>query len=114
MLLSFIEWSGKTSLVKYGFSIDLKELSASRSILSDSLWPHGLYSPWSSPGQNTGLDSFFPSPADLLNPGIKLGSPALQADSLPTELSGKEWDKLYRYMGQNIPDRENEFWGPKL
>ena len=37
MLLSFIEWSGKTSLVKYGFSIDLKELSESRSILSDSL-----------------------------------------------------------------------------
>ena len=30
-----------------------------------------------------------PSPADLLNPGIELGSPALQADSLPTELSGK-------------------------
>ena len=30
-----------------------------------------------------------PSPADLSNPGVKLGSPALQADSLPTELSGK-------------------------
>ena len=29
------------------------------------------------------------SPADLLNPGIKPGSPALQVDSLPTELSGK-------------------------
>ena len=28
-------------------------------------------------------------PADLPNPGIKPGSPALQADSLPTELSGK-------------------------
>ena len=28
-----------------------------------------------------------PSPADLLDPGIKLGSPALQADSLPAELS---------------------------
>ena len=26
---------------------------------------------------------------DLLNPGIEPGSPALQADSLPTELSGK-------------------------
>ena len=26
---------------------------------------------------------------DLPDPGIKLGSPALQADSLPTELSGK-------------------------
>ena len=22
-----------------------------------SLWPHGLYSPWNSPGQNTGVDS---------------------------------------------------------
>ena len=31
----------------------------------------------------------FPSPGDLPNPGIKPGSPALQADSLPAELSGK-------------------------
>ena len=28
----------------------------------------------------------FPSPGDLSDPGIKLGSPALQADSLPFEL----------------------------
>ena len=34
------------------------------------------------------VTSLLPSPADLLNPGIKLGSPALQVDSLPTELSG--------------------------
>ena len=31
----------------------------------------------------------FPSPGDLPDSGIKPGSPALQADSLPTELSGK-------------------------
>ena len=31
----------------------------------------------------------FPSPGDLLNPGIKPGSPALQADSLPSEPPGK-------------------------
>ena len=31
----------------------------------------------------------FPSPGDLPNPGIKPGSPALQADDLPTELSGR-------------------------
>ena len=31
----------------------------------------------------------FPSPRDLLNPGIEPGSPALQADSLLTELQGK-------------------------
>ena len=29
--------------------------SASRSVVSDYLQPHGLYSPWSSPGQNTGV-----------------------------------------------------------
>ena len=31
----------------------------------------------------------FPSSGDLPNPGLKRGSPALQADSLPTELLGK-------------------------
>ena len=31
----------------------------------------------------------FPSPGDLPNPGIELGSPALQHDSLPTELQVK-------------------------
>ena len=31
----------------------------------------------------------FPSPGDLLNPGIKPGSPVLRTDSLPSELSGK-------------------------
>ena len=31
----------------------------------------------------------FPSLGDLPNPGIAPGSPALQADSLPTELQGK-------------------------
>ena len=32
--------------------------SESRSFVSDSLRPHGLYSPWNSPGQNTGVGSF--------------------------------------------------------
>ena len=53
-----------------------------------TLRPHGLYSPWSSPSQNTGVGSSFPSPVDLPNPGIKQGSHALQVDFLPTELSG--------------------------
>ena len=34
-----------------------KEWSERHSVLSDSLWPHGLYSPWNSPGQNTGVGS---------------------------------------------------------
>ena len=32
----------------------------------------------------------FPSPGDLPDPGIEPGSPALQADSLPTELQEKQ------------------------
>ena len=105
--------------------------SESCSVVSDSLQPHGLYSPWNSPAQNTGVGSLsllqgifptqgsnpgllhwrrilyqlshkgsprilewvaYPSPVDLPDPGIKPGSPALQADSLPTELSGKPID----------------------
>ena len=31
----------------------------------------------------------FPSPGDLPNPGIELGSPALQADTFPFEPPGK-------------------------
>ena len=31
--------------------------SESRSVVSYSLWPHGLYSPWNSLGQNTGVGS---------------------------------------------------------
>ena len=51
--------------------------SESHSVVSDSLQPHGLYSPWNSPGQNTGVGSLFSSPGDLPNPGIEPKSPAL-------------------------------------
>ena len=56
--------------------------SESCSVLSNSLQPHGLYSPWNSPGQNTGVGTF-PSPGDLPNQGIEPGSPTLQVDSFP-------------------------------
>ena len=39
--------------------------------------------------QEYGCGLPFPSPEDLPNPGIKPGSPALQADSLPSEPLGK-------------------------
>ena len=42
----------------------------------------------------------FPSPGDLPNPGIEPGSPALQADSLPTELSGKPY--YNKYIPKNV------------
>ena len=39
-------------------------------VVSDSLRPHGLYSPWNSPGQKTAVGSL-PFSRDLPNPGIK-------------------------------------------
>ena len=48
--------------------------SESCSVMSDSLQPHGLYSPWNSPGQNTGvvslslLQGIFPTQGS--NPGL--------------------------------------------
>ena len=107
----------------------MKYKSESLSVMSDSLRPHGLYSPWNSPGQNTGVGShsllqgIFPTQGS--NPGLphcrqwilyqlshkgsprilkwvaypfasryswpryQTRSPALQVDSLPTELWGK-------------------------
>ena len=53
--------------------------SESRSVVSDSLRPHGLYCPWNSPGRNTGVGSLSLLQGNLPNPGIELGSPALQA-----------------------------------
>ena len=52
---------------------DISE-SESHSVMSDSLGPHGLYSPWNSPGENTGMGShsllqrIFPTQG--LNPGL--------------------------------------------
>ena len=48
--------------------------SESRSVVSDSLRPHGLYSSWNSPGQNTGVGSLsllqgiFPTQGSNLGP----------------------------------------------
>ena len=35
----------------------MKSESEIHLVMSDSLWLHGLYSPWNSPGQNPGVDS---------------------------------------------------------
>ena len=84
-------WSGSLSLLQGNFLTQelnrvllhyrriLYQLSnqrnpKSRSVMYHSLWTHGLYSPWNSPGQNNGMGSF-PSPGDLTNPGLNWGLP---------------------------------------
>ena len=58
------------SMVAFLFSL----FSESCSVTPDSLWPHGLYSPWNSPDQNTEVGSLSLLqgifPAQGLNPGL--------------------------------------------
>ena len=66
-----------------------KSESESRSVLSDSLRPHGPYSPWNSPVEfHYGVGSLSVL-RDFSNPGIEATSPTLQADSIPAEPPGK-------------------------
>ena len=51
----------------------LKSESESCSVVSDSLWPHRLYSPWDSLGQNTGVGSLFLLQEIFPTQGLNLG-----------------------------------------
>ena len=52
---------------------DVIHKSESQLVLSDSLWPHGLYSPWNFPGQNTGVGSLSLLQEIFLTEGSNLG-----------------------------------------
>ena len=138
------EWQSNGST--YNISTRLQTPSSFHCIrtphLLDSLQPHGLYSPWNSPDQNTGVGSLsllqgiFPTPGS--NPGLphgrqilyqltcqgsprtleqvaypfsrgssgprnQTGSPALQADSLRTELSHLTAASLEAQLVKNLP-----------
>ena len=65
--------------------------------MSDSLRSHGLQPPrllrpWDFPGKSTGMGSHFLLQGNLPDSGIEPGSPALQADALPSKPPGKpQW-----------------------
>ena len=61
-----------------------------------TLQSHGLYSPWNSLAQNTGVGSL--SLLQGIFPGIKLRSPTLQVDSLAAEPQGKPFSVQSRYL----------------
>ena len=77
--------------------------SESRSVMSDSLRPHVLYSPWNSPGQNTGVGSLSLLQGIFPTQGIEPRSPAFQADSLPAEPPGKPYIIAYAKSLQSCP-----------
>ena len=70
--------------------------------MSKSLQPHGLYSPWNSPGWNTGVGSRSLLQGNLPNSGIEPRSLALQADSLLPEPPEKPDSELGLLMKGKI------------
>ena len=73
MVFSFIittqSFVGNLTLYKYYFSHE----NESHSFMSDSFRPHGLYSPWNSPGQNAGVGSLSLLQMIFLTQGLNLG-----------------------------------------
>ena len=61
----------------------------SGSVMSNSLQPHGLYSPWSSPGQNTEVGSHSLLQGIFPTQGWNPGLPHCRQILLPAEPQGK-------------------------
>ena len=57
--------------------------------------------------KNTGVGSLTLLLGNLPNPGIEPVSPALQADSLPTELPGKQMGKIKDRNGIDLTEAAN-------
>ena len=53
----------------------------------------------------------FPSPGDLLNPGVKPRSPTLQTDALPSELPAKPIKIFDASKVQTSSYKRNKSWG---
>ena len=96
-IITWYIWGWVSQIAAYGikgFPIALK-VSQSCLILHDPM----DHSPWSSPGQNTGVGGFFPSPEDLPDPRNQTGILCWRRDRLPTpvclgftgDLIGKEF-----------------------
>ena len=63
--------------------------SESCSVMSDSLRPHELYSPWNSPGKSTGVGSLSLLQGIFRTQGSNSGLLPLRANYIPAESQGK-------------------------
>ena len=70
------------------WTIFLNKKSESSSVVSDSLQHHELYSPWNSPGQNTGVGSLSLLQGIFPAHGLNQAS-WIAGGFLPAELQGK-------------------------
>ena len=72
----------------------------SHSVMFNSLWPHGLYSPWNSSGQNTGMDSPSLFQGILPTQGSNPGFP--HCGQILYQLSHKGSPSIQEWVGYSI------------
>ena len=68
-------WSSLVTQIVKNQPAMQKKWSESRSVTSDSLQAHGLYIPWNSLGQNTGVDNLSLHQGIFLTQGLNPGLP---------------------------------------
>ena len=95
------EYSGIIS-----FRMDWLDLLTVQGTLKSPPAPHGEWMKFSRQEYWRGLP--FPSPGDLPNPGMESRSPALQADSLPSEPPGKPIVHAWMWW-KNLQEFESTF-----
>ena len=109
MTSKWLKWDSAYKMFNITTFLQQLSESVSRSVVSDSMtpWTVARQAPLSmeiSRQYWSGLPC--PSPGDLPEPGIEPRSPALQADSLPSELLGKVLWSLW-----DVAKLPNSYWG---
>ena len=85
---------------------DINMESESCSVVSDSLWPHKLYSPWNSPGQNTGVGSLSLLQGLFLTQGSNPGLPHCR--QILYQLSHKGSPKILEWIAHPFSSRSSQ------
>ena len=78
----------------------------SHSIMSDSLWPHALYSQWNSPGQNTGVGSLSLLQGIFSTPGLNPG--LLHCKWILYQLSHKRRSRILEWLAYPFSSRSSQ------
>ena len=104
------QWRKRRAAVDWhagrGQRVGTFKASESCSAVSDSLWSHGLYSPWNSAGQNTGVGSLsllqgiFPTQGS--NPGL------LHCRQIPYQFSHKESPRILEWIAFPFSSRSSQ------
>ena len=87
----------------------------SRSVVSDSFWPHvpwptRLPCPWNSPSKNPGMGCHSLLQGIFPTQGSNLGLPTVQADSLPSEPPGKSINAIDSHINSHRIQRGKYTW----